>query len=275
MPVGSRVAVLDFCYFCNASCLAQLAISMSHPASLHESLVVMNFLHATGPLAMAIPMWRNSLVFHSLDKITSVFIHSLPPLFVFALRWYPPAAGLQLPATLPLGRSMFLGLSGYAAWQALYLLATEVFFARRIVSNELMSSIRWLTTPGRSMSPPGCYTGITHSTYKVVSRLGWMRKGELFDPDAWKTKSIFVLVQLLYTAATLLVSVFLWSSYEAHLLYLFAISISCVWNGASYYIEVFSKAYQKQFEGDAAARRDAVRESYGVAQENADGSKED
>jgi len=39
--------------------------------------------------------------------------------------------------------------------------------------------------------------------------------------------------------------------------------------------KVFSKAYQKQFEGDAAARRDAVRESYGVAQENADGSKED
>ena len=29
----------------------------------------MNFAHTSGPLALAIPIWRNSLVFHSLDKV--------------------------------------------------------------------------------------------------------------------------------------------------------------------------------------------------------------
>lgn len=28
-----------------------------------------------GPLASAIITWRNSLVFHSIDKVTSLFIH--------------------------------------------------------------------------------------------------------------------------------------------------------------------------------------------------------
>lgn len=34
-------------------------------------------------------LWRNSLVFHSLDKITSLFIHLLPGLITFLWRWYP------------------------------------------------------------------------------------------------------------------------------------------------------------------------------------------
>lgn len=34
----------------------------------------------TGPIASAIVTWRNSLVFHSLDKVTSLFIHMYPPM---------------------------------------------------------------------------------------------------------------------------------------------------------------------------------------------------
>ena len=54
---------------------------------------------------------------------------------------------------------------------------------------------------------------------------------------------------------TLLPVVWLWHSFELHLAYLLSIYTLCVWNGGSYYIEVFSKAYRKQFEGDAEARR--------------------
>jgi hypothetical protein len=31
--------------------------------------------------------WRNSLVFHSLDKTTSLFIHLTPNILLYALRW--------------------------------------------------------------------------------------------------------------------------------------------------------------------------------------------
>ena len=45
------------------------------------------FSISNGPIAIAIVMWRNSLVFHSLDKMTSMFIHILPALVIFSRRW--------------------------------------------------------------------------------------------------------------------------------------------------------------------------------------------
>ena len=49
-------------------------------------------------------------------------------------------------------------------------------------------------------------------------------------------------VQLLYTVVTLLPVVWLWESFALHLAYLLAIYTYSIWNGGSYYIEVFSKA---------------------------------
>ena len=74
-------------------------------------------------------------------------------------------------------------------------------------------------------------------------------------PVVWQTKLIFVSVQLLYTCLTLLLAAYLYTSFNAHLAYLLSILACCIWNGGSYYIEVFSKAYRKQFEGDAVTRR--------------------
>ncbi len=45
------------------------------------------FIWFTGPLAWAVLAWRNSLVFHSLDKITSLFIHLTPGILLHSLRW--------------------------------------------------------------------------------------------------------------------------------------------------------------------------------------------
>ncbi len=46
-----------------------------------------------GPLLWAIPLYHNSLVFHSLDKfylnyrITSINLHFFSPLMLFVIRW--------------------------------------------------------------------------------------------------------------------------------------------------------------------------------------------
>ena len=224
------------------------------------SLIIINYAHASGPLALAIPTWRNSLVFHSVDKITSVFVHTLPALLLFCIRWcvpkppqepavanlpshtpihtpwplirdrYPPA-GFELPANLEFGRTMASGMLGYVCWQAFYLLHTEVFFRKQLnKQQELMTSIRWLTTPP--------YSGITLWVHRVVRACGILKPGEMFDSESWKTKMIFISVQLLYTAVTMLPVTWLWSSCYLHVWYLLIILLVCVWNGASYYIEV-------------------------------------
>jgi hypothetical protein len=44
----------------------------------------------TGPLAWSTLTFRNSLVFHDLDKSTSVMLHLGPALVSWALRWHTP-----------------------------------------------------------------------------------------------------------------------------------------------------------------------------------------
>lgn len=236
--------LMDFCYLINISCLVQV---VAYPQ--FQPLIVANFAHATGPLAMAIPAWRNSLVFHSLDKITSIFVHALPALLLFCTRWYPPP-GLELPDELSVAGVMRMGMLTYWSWQVCYVLLTEVVFRRRLSDPGLMTSIRWLTTPP--------YTGITRSVHTMLNSVGVMKPGEMFDSECWKTKLIFIAVQSVYTSLSLLPIAYLWSSFYLHLTYLVAIYVICVWNGSNYYIEVFSKAYRKQFEGDAATRAAAT-----------------
>jgi hypothetical protein len=43
-----------------------------------------------GPLAFSIATWRNSAVFHSLEKMTSLFIHLYPPIVFCAIRHFMP-----------------------------------------------------------------------------------------------------------------------------------------------------------------------------------------
>jgi hypothetical protein len=55
---------------------------------------------SNGPLAGAIVMWKNSLVFHDIDKMISLFIHIYPPIGTPP----PRCAGLE---TSPLQKALF------------------------------------------------------------------------------------------------------------------------------------------------------------------------
>ena len=59
-----------------------------------------SFVLSNGPVAWAIYMWKNSLVFHSLDKIISVLIHIMPPLVIRINRLRIQLDGSQYPTTL-------------------------------------------------------------------------------------------------------------------------------------------------------------------------------
>jgi len=45
------------------------------------------YLCSCGPLVLVIYSFRNSLVFHSVDKVTSLFVHVSPMLCVYIIRW--------------------------------------------------------------------------------------------------------------------------------------------------------------------------------------------
>lgn len=216
--------MLDFCYYCQAMTLIWFYFFPEN-STFFEVL----FAATNGPLAIGIVMWRNSLVFHDLDKITSVFIHMFPPLVTFCLRWYPNKIVVCSSSSCIPSASITFGFSFvfYTIWQILYILKTEY------IDREKLDKDRKIITTSRF------WTEIKpHPIYLFVRKRGWN-----IDPLVILTCS-----QTVYTLLSLLPIMPIFVSFELHCLYLGSIFLICVWNGANFYFEVFVGTYQKRLE---------------------------
>jgi hypothetical protein len=249
----------DMCYFVDFMCILQV---WAMPSSWHHKLDVLipeslrgraahalfltNFSLVTGPLAWAIPLWRNSLVFHSLDKVTSVFIHFLPQLFVFCYRWFPHATGFNptdpkagLP---PMGLNEWFvrPLCLYLVWQSLYLFITEFWYRKELDQDpEIQTSLRWLVIDSKNI--------MNKIVHQVCWRTGLLKPKENLDVQGVKTLLVFVAAQFIYTWITMIPVYLVYTYFHVHLAFLIYLFVTCAYNGACYYIEVFAERYQQQF----------------------------
>ncbi|KAI9474265.1 MAG: hypothetical protein EXX96DRAFT_611066 [Benjaminiella poitrasii] len=120
----------DLCYYVNLLTLLFLWVCPSSTLLYTAAFTLTN-----GPVLWAIITWRNSLVFHSLDKVTSVFIHIFPALVTYTLHWLPvlhrdpdealayrdvnfPAVS-QMP-TMGWWYTLIVSTLFYLAWQIFY-----------------------------------------------------------------------------------------------------------------------------------------------------------
>lgn len=165
---------LDFCYFVNGLyvfCIATHFIEQytswtqddaDHARWLHEfnhGLLRLNFVLTTGPLNSAIWVWKNSMVFHSLDKMTSLFIHLIPALLAFCQRWYATddisseestsltfAMCEKDECVLSTTEWITYPMMAYIFWQVIYLAITEVLLVKYIERDQdIQTSLRWLS----------------------------------------------------------------------------------------------------------------------------------
>ena len=233
--------MLDFCYFAVAAAGVHATLA---PGSAWLGDMV--FAWANGPLACAIVVWRNSLVFHSLDKITSAFIHFFPVVLSFCARWYGGVRGGRAAcaagdAHAGVWWGMFaVPLAGYLVWQMLYILVTEVLFRRYLDSDaSIQTSLRWLTRDSRN--------GMHRLVRSAMRRVGVFARDETFEPGTAKTLAVFCGAQFVYTALCLLPPMLLRASFALHGALVAALVLVMVWNGATYYIEVFTVRYRQQF----------------------------
>ena len=79
---GWHYFIIDFCYFANAIILCVLIFE-----SQNDQLLKVGMLFANGALGAAIPIFRNSLVFHKIDMLTSLAIHLMPLTCMFHIKW--------------------------------------------------------------------------------------------------------------------------------------------------------------------------------------------
>ena len=95
LKVKRTLYLLDWCYIVSHLINSMTLIALvrvtfgyvSPLAAYNTQLVRAGFAMATGPLAWSIFIFRNSLVFHNVDNITSVFIHFSPMALFYCLRW--------------------------------------------------------------------------------------------------------------------------------------------------------------------------------------------
>ena len=119
------------------------------------------------------------------------------------------------------------------------------FFSEVVLKTKLdadpdyVTSMRYLSTDYKNP--------VVKLVINFCRKKGVLGKDELFDPQSMLALVVFVASQFVYTILTILHPPILFKSYELSCAYLVIIFTAAVWNGASYYIEVFSKRYNLKF----------------------------
>ncbi|CAB4065952.1 unnamed protein product [Lepeophtheirus salmonis] len=150
-----------------------------------------------------------------------------------------------LPSSLNFCTAFVYPLLTYLLWQALYVFLIEVSPLSRTLANdsELLTSYRYLSRDKKN----SLNQLVAYLCAKWKIELPTTESGDI-DPDAYRMKAVFFAAQFVYTFITLLYVWIVYTSYVLNCTYILIIFIWGTWNGASYYIEVFSKRYNLKFE---------------------------
>ena len=233
---GYHYFLADLCYFVNFLLLLSIWI---FPNS--KRLFTAVFCLAFGNNAMAIIMWRNSLVFHSFDKVTSLFIHIMPCATLHCIvHLLSPAAQKERfpaiwaiknpPAGSPTNYANIFSMLAwstipYSIWQLGYYFFITVRRREKIAA-------------GR----PTSFTWLRKSYSKVwIGRFVLSLPGPLQEPA-------FMFIQYAYAVLTMLPCPLWFYSRWASAIFLLSVFALSVYNGSTYYIDVFGKRFQKELE---------------------------
>ena len=72
-PKGWHYYLFDFCYFANTLMIVYILLLPKN-----DILFKVFFVYANGPFGLAIPAFKNSMIFHKIDNLISVSIHIIP-----------------------------------------------------------------------------------------------------------------------------------------------------------------------------------------------------
>jgi hypothetical protein len=233
---GYHYFLADLCYFTNL--LLALSIWV-FPGS--KRLFTASYCLAFGNNAVAIIMWRNSLVFHSFDKVTSLFIHIMPCATLHCIvHLFSPEKQKELfPAIWTIKNSPPGSPTAYAnvvsmlAWSTLPYIFWQFLYYFFITVRR-----RDKIAAGR----PTSFTWLKKSYAKT-----WLGKFVLRQPERLQ-EATFMLIQYSYALLTMLPCPLWFLSRWASATFLMVVFTWSIYNGATYYIDVFGVRFQKELE---------------------------
>ncbi|KAJ7122807.1 hypothetical protein C8R44DRAFT_621827 [Mycena epipterygia] len=223
---GWHYFLFDLCYYATILNFIYIWLLPSSPA-----LFVACYCLSHGSLASAVITWRNSLVFHDQDKVTSLFVHIYAPFTFTVIRHFYPSAEVRFPALLELShlqpmRALLLSGGIYLSWQLLYWKFVIHDRRAKIESGQRTTSFSFLLNDKRGMI--GRYLASVPPAYREAAFM----TGQLLYSILTEVPAVYILYDSAFWSATFLLLIF---------------SIS-VWNGAGYYIEVFGRKFERELE---------------------------
>ncbi|OTB05269.1 hypothetical protein M426DRAFT_57322 [Hypoxylon sp. CI-4A] len=233
---GYHYFLADLCYFTNF--LLCLSIWV-FPSS--KRMFISAYCLAFGNNAVAIIMWRNSLVFHDFDKVTSLFIHIMPCATLHCITHLFPSEAqrerfpaLWMIKNSPPGSPTAYGnLVSMLAWSTIPYVFWQLSYWFFITVRR-----REKIAAGR----PTSFTWLRRSYSKT-----WLGRIVLALPNTLQ-EFAFMLIQYGYAVLTMLPCPLWFYSRWASALFLMVVFTWSVYNGSTYYIDVFGKRFQKELE---------------------------
>lgn len=214
--------LLDFCYAANALLLVSMWAYRDEPRVFMVAFAVIN-----GPLASAVVLFHNSLVFHSIDKTTSVFIHVSPVLLSYVARWhlndreysgrFEYTVCLNDDCSIDWLYSYAYAVAFFAIHQVIYFFLVHFVWRKSIEENpKALTTYRYLMRNKRS------------PMYKAAMMCG---------PGA--SRVMFSVWYVVFSAIIMLPSLLMYEYEGVHMAVLILVVITVVWNGSTWYMDVF------------------------------------
>lgn len=233
---GYHYFLADLCYFVNFLLFLSLWI---FPSS--KRLFISSYCLAFGNNAVAIIMWRNSLVFHDFDKVTSLFIHIMPcaTLHCIVHLMSPEEQQKRFPAlwvvknSPPGSPTAYANIISMLAWSTIPYAVWQLsyYFFITVRRREKIAAGR-----------PTSFTWMRRSYAKT-----WIGRFVLWMPTTLQ-EATFMMIQYLYAVLTMLPCPLWFYSRWASAGFMMVVFIWSVYNGSTYYIDVFGKRFQKELE---------------------------
>lgn len=233
--------LFDYCYVINYWIVLYYVLSLAGVCPWPETVFRVAFTSVVGPLALSVAAFRNSLVFHSSDQLIILAIHFSPNVAIWGMRWWPKELDQSFPGIFNIGcgsdppqqfslffskeecPATFSQLYGwpifiYALWAITYYLFFFVF-AKGILKRG------------------GYYTMFEdmskNTAVKAVLNLG----------GSWGQELKYMCAHGTLCCVSLLIGPLLWHSFILHTIYLGVIVAFAVFNGGTFYFQVFAKNY--------------------------------
>lgn len=216
----------DFCYIANALFIVFLNV---YPKS--EELFITSFLFAHGSLMVAVGAFRNQMVFHSIDNMSSLALHMYPCILMYNIHWNT----MEYEKDLPESERRFLSYDKnkafnvwnfivipifmYVCWMILYFTINFVISAKKIKDKNY------------------------ETMYNYYERKPWAKK--LFDRKGCiRGPLLFLSFHFFFFCLCHIYAIMCFMN-----IYICTISLCfwltwSIWNSSCFYMDYFSKKYE-------------------------------